>query len=273
MRLWVVISALAFFSACGDDEKPPVLNLPQKPQVFPSAAAVIFEQTAQALSAQDGIALNNGGRDNLVITNIEIINATAPVFQLGNVPTADRTVKSTAALFIPVTFNSPGRGVYLATLVIDSNAENFPHLEVEIIAPGTANPVPNSPDIVLFESNVDVIAELGNVAFVRFYNLGSPTSVLHINGYNLNNNTASAFAFPNGTPTPGAACVSTDLSACPGVGNCTNNVCDPVSLVGGSFIVLSVNYTPPAAGTHTVDVEIESDDPDSPSVSATVTGN
>ena len=118
-------------------------------------------------------------------------------------------MSSRNAIGIPITFTSPGRGVFLASLVFDSNAENIPTYELEVVGPGAAYDYdisPIEPDIEFFEDPVMVeptAAFAQPAAFARFYNLGGRT--LTVTDYELSD--ATNFKFLDGTAEPGARCV------------------------------------------------------------------
>jgi len=283
------MTALAFgLVGCNDDTPAPAIDeLPQLPQILPNAqeGVIGFPLTLQGDSPTLDAVFVNGGMDDLVISNAAISNDSHGVFSM-TMPQS-LTVESRHAIGFPVTFTSPGRGIYIGDLVVTSNAANFPSLTLQLVAPGAGLRIPDVADIEPFETTVQVQAVAGlevPAAMVRLYNLGG--SSLEITGYTLSDTTN--FRFLKGTALPSTACnilgacvpaSPTDKRGCCGVLQCVtespavDGVCSPVIVARGRFVLLGVTWTDTAAaGAHTTDLAIASNDPDQSVLTVSVTG-
>lgn len=275
-------------AGCGDDSSSPVDdNLPQAPQIFPSATSGVlgYALTLQGESETLDAVFVNGGKDNLVISSVTLENLTANVFVMTQPDAAALTVKSKKAIGIPIKFTSPGRGVFLGDLVVKSNAANLPEIRLQLVAPGAGDRVPDVADIELFESSVTIANVAGlNVpaALVRLYNLGGAS--LDLNGYSIAD---ANFAFLSGTAVPGADCTPTGqcvpsegsaAGCCGGLtceveANAQAGLCQSINVPRGRFVTFGVTWAIGAPlGAHEGDILITSNDPDSSVVTVHVTG-
>jgi hypothetical protein len=276
MRLAALLGVVLVFASCGDDDsgggsEPP---LPKKPQILPNPDTGFLMFALTEANDPQGtdfpLVLGNGGQGDLEITSATIQDpgsGGASAFSLD--PLSSTTVKSRQAVSLPVHFNPGARGVYIATLVVESNAENTPTLEVQLIGPAAttlvqANP---KPDIESFEAVAEATLFEGaseGIAFVRYVNLGP--GLLHVVDYAITDDTDNAFSLQSGVAAPSAECAS----ACPVTAIPAG--CNPILLGPGDFVILPVDYTPPATGTHTATFVITSDDEDMCELEVGLTG-
>jgi hypothetical protein len=298
----LLVLLLVVFAVGCDETTDPGCTLPTRPQLAPNSPAGVigFELIRIHESSSLDAVFINGGCEDLQI-NLDSITLTEPGgtshFSLGDVSPASGRVEARGAFGIPITFTSPGRGVYLATLSFTSNAENLPSYELDLVAPSGESPIPDEPDIEPFEEAVAVEASAAfaePAAFVRFYNLGGKT--LQVSNYTLGDDTN--FTLLDGTATPSAPCIygkvcgetdGLDQGCCEGGLTCRclsfdtgsstcldtegDQVCSTVNVTSGQFAILGIQLTDAAAaGTHSTTLEISSNDPDHPVTSVTVTG-
>ena len=125
--------ALVALMGCSDDIQS---DLPQSPQVFPNPAAgfFVFPLTGATKSEVADIVFLNGGQNDLVFSTMTLSGSGA--FSIAAIAEESLTVISRESVAATVTFMSPGRGVFRATLDAASNAENFPDLSFELIGLG-----------------------------------------------------------------------------------------------------------------------------------------
>ncbi|MBI5510545.1 MAG: hypothetical protein HY903_17450 [Deltaproteobacteria bacterium] len=275
-------------AACGSDTPAPAAEqLPQAPQILPNAqeGVIGFALSVQGESQSVDAVFVNGGTDPLVLTSIELVPHQTTAFTLGHVEPASLTVESRHAIGIPISFTCPGRGVYLADLVIKSNAANYPELTLQVVAPGAGLRVPEAADIEPFESTVTLATTAGlavPAGLVRLYNLGGAS--LELQRYSVVDTTNFAFlsgtAVPGAVCAPGAACVPVSGAAQGCCGNLTcvaepapPGNCESILLGPGRFIVFGVTWASGAqSGSHTSAVLIQSNDPDTATLDVTVSG-
>jgi hypothetical protein len=290
--------ALLLGSAVGcGDSKTAECDLPQKPQIVPNAQAGImgFELTRAGQTSRLDAVFVNGGCEPLIVdtAQVHIENATTDnVFSIGTIYPETGTVSTRGALGIPLSFSPEERGVFLATLVVESNAENYPEYRLELVGPGTAINIPDHADLEFFEREV-TIEQTPSVAqpaaIVRFYNLGGRS--MSISQYALSD--TDTFRFLAGTAQPSAAC-NPDAVCSPGDGpekgccagglrcNCTSGdvpcssaQCANVIVTSGRFNLLGVVFTDTAsAGDHTTTLTIsyEGANGETETESATING-
>lgn len=256
--LFVLAALMTTAFGCNGDDPPTTseMLLPENPQASPEPAPGVlsFALTEPGLADTAHVSVSNGGQADLVIS-APTVTPDDGAFTLGEVYPASGTVASKQALSIPVEFKPSARGVHIAELVIESNAENHPSLTYQLVGPGSQSPLPNVPDIVAFETEADVIPTLGT-AFVRFFNVGGAT--LSVSKYAIINNIDDAFRIAVDNRQPSDDCLGDGL--CSGSDNPAS--CSPILVGGGSFVILTVLYEPPGSGTHTATFQVVSDDPD-----------
>ncbi|MFC1611841.1 hypothetical protein ACFL6C_12835 [Myxococcota bacterium] len=284
MARWLVSAILLLAGAglCGCDDPPPGCDLDPKPQISPNAeeGVIGFKLTRRADGSKVDATFVNGGCPKLEVDvgALSIGGRDPGAFSIGEVYPASGEVSARGALGVPITFTSPGRGVHMATLVVQSNAENFPVYELDLVGPGTEWQIPDTADIEFFEPEVEVeeTAFLDiPVAFVRFYNLGDRTA--NITDYRLAD--TDNFMFLGGTAEPGADCTYAAICApgdgpekgccaggidcaCPGGFNeqdeCLESKCEEVYVTRGQFSILGVTFTDQASsGAHQTQFDID----------------
>ena len=250
----VLAVALAGLAACKKDQ-PVVDTLPQEPQLFPNVvgAFIVFPVTEAGASNYFELVIVNGGYDVLLLSNVELSGD--PAFSLDELTAASTTIASRESGTIRVNFAPPDRGVYLGQLSIDSNAANLPNIVYDITGPAGASPLVEGPDVVPFEDPVTA-APLegvnGQIALVRLYNVGLRSAVL--SRYAITDDASSAFAFLDGTATPGATCATS--AGCGAGAACVDDACAAVILGPSHFVFLAVEYTGSAAATATIEVDV-----------------
>jgi hypothetical protein len=127
--------ALAMLAGCGTNGT----DLPQKPQIEPDVTELGFEaplyRVCVGMSQPQTVQLHDGGREDLVISKIEITGTHAGLFSFWpDVPLLPMTVASENAVPVTVFYAPTVRGSHSAKLRITSNAENHPVLEIPMSA-------------------------------------------------------------------------------------------------------------------------------------------
>ncbi|MEK7703593.1 MAG: hypothetical protein AAB426_01430 [Myxococcota bacterium] len=192
------------------------------------------------------------------------------------------SIASRDSLDLRVQFDPAARGAFRAELVVASNAENYPTLRIELVAPATEGAVPCEsstmtcvPDIAAIDDALSVTgsASVTSMVLARLFNVGG--APLRIDGYAISGADASAFAFPAGTATPGVSC--TPEGGCPAGASCLaeqggGNACAPVWLSAGLGLVVPVEYVAIATGSHMADLTITSNDGDTAEVQVGLAG-
>jgi hypothetical protein len=284
-----IATAFLFATACSDDSTPPAVlcdDLPQAPQILPNAqgGVVAFGLVTASEILTTDVVFINGGQDDLVASDMSIEGRDAEQFEIVNVTPESRTAECAGSLAARVRFTAPDSAegaVYIARLVVESNASNFQTLELELVAPCAGERVASEAKLALVESSVDVQAIPGlaaPAAVIRYYNVGGDTLV--VDGYAIDD--AASFRFLTGTEVPGAACESGGVcepgddqaQGCCGTPPlaCTNEVCAATRVVSGDFVLFGVRFTDQASGGETTtQVTISSNDPASPAT-VNVTG-
>ena len=208
--LSMIILVLGFAGCGGDDPLPGEEPLPEQPQLQGTGEiSIFFDPAAVNGSVQTAdYGFYNAGRNDLVFSSLGIVEDGGGVFS-ASVP--GLTAESKQSVGARITFTPPTTGtesaVHYGTLVGDSNAENQPHVVIEIFAVTIPSPREADPDIKFFQSSVPTDPQQ-NWAIVRFANLGGED--FNVTGYELSGNT-TAFSFPSGTftaPTPDVPFIS-----------------------------------------------------------------
>jgi len=217
MKRSALLLSLMALTTLGCDDSVEGCTLPdQNPQLSPNFVAGVmgFELARlQEFNTLDAVFINGGCQAlELDLASVRLEGPDAAEFDLGVVFPEDGRAAARRAVGIPVTFTSPGRGVFLTTLRFDSNAENFPTYELDLIGPGADGRIPEEPDIEFIEDPVEVAPSAAlldpltdeplPVAIVRFYNLGGGT--LRVSDYTLADETN--FTYLTGTAQPSAPC-------------------------------------------------------------------
>lgn len=263
----------AFALACGDDTPTDTAEpLPKAPQIFFSSAFLVFPRTIEGQTSKGQLVFNNGGKDDLVISQIRATGSGATSFTPDK--TGPVTIESREAAAVEVSFKPTGRGMRVAQLEVTSNAENFPTLALELVGPGISAADEQGaavPDLAAFESPVAIKASGDSgIGFVRLYNLGRDSAI--ITGYDIVDDAGSLFAFPTGTVKPGVACgVANPCAEGLFCSSAAGSVC-AVSLPSAQSVVLTVVFTPGAATSATAKVRVTSNDPNEPQLDIALAG-
>lgn len=272
-RTLAVLVPTVFALACGEDSPPDNGEpLPKAPQIFFSSAFLVFPRTLENQTSKGQLVFNNGGKDDLVISQIRVIGAGAAAFTPDNA--GPLTIESRDAAAVEVSFKPTGRGMRIAQLELTSNAENFPSLQLELVGPGISAADEQGaavPDLAPFESPVAIKASGDSgIGFVRLYNLGRDSAI--ITGYDIVDDAGGLFSFPAGTVKPGVACgVSNPCEEGLFCSAAAGSVC-AVSLPSAQSVVLTVVFTPGAATSGTAKVRVSSNDPNEPQLDVALAG-
>ena len=276
------LAVLVGLVGCDGGDSPDALeDLPPGAHILPGALGgvigfpLLIQSEAKMLEA----SFFSVGREALVVESAEIVGDTLDVFSMTT--PASLTVEPRKGISFPITFRSPGRGIYLADLVVKSNAVDYPELRIQLVAPSAGVRVPEEPDIQPFETTVEVQASSAwadiPVALVRIYNLGGMS--LQLAEYALED--PSNFRFLSGTAVPGldcsvsGACVPANVGdgqgCCGGLHCVTEDVtpapitgtCSPIFVSRGSFVGFGVTWTNDAVTgvPYSAGVQIRSNDP------------
>jgi hypothetical protein len=263
---WLALALIA--TGCGDDEAAPAGDdpLPPEPQILPnpSTGFLTFPLIPAGGSSELPMVFGNGGEADLELESFTLSGPGAGSFVLGDA--TDTTVEARHAASLPVTFDPATRGIHQAVLTVISNAENRPTLTVQLVGPAALSMSSNEADIEVLEDAADATffdSQGQQVALVRFMNIGP--AVLNVLGYAISNDTDDAFALPSNVSTfDGCAGYACDGSLPIG--------CQPIEVGAGAFVLLQVEYGPPATGTHTATLTIVSDDPDTCEIDVALSG-
>lgn len=311
-----VFVAMVVAGTAGCPETDPVINedLIEGPQIFSSGndGIVVFRLTPSGSTDTQDVVLVNGGRARMEIRKVRIEDPSAANFAIVSaVPTVPSVIHPREALGVRVSFTSPGRGLHLAQLIVESNADNFPTLSIDLVGPGAANPIPPEPDIERIKHPIEISPDTEDgpgSAKVRYINLGG--GMLVVSGYTLED--TDNFTILPDVPIPGIACTPEDACmptdgapvgccdlACRGtcdggvwdtqacdapcppttIGEpdvaCLDMTCDLVHVASGSYVVVPVTFTPaaPATGPYDVQFRIQSNDPDQPNHNVRIMGD
>jgi hypothetical protein len=233
--------ALGFGSmGCGSSTTPEPDNRPQKPQVLPSEAFVMLPVVEAPGTHTHTVNLTNGGKDDLVFTSIKV--EPAGVLSKGNVYPNSLTALSRGAVSVEVKFAPTQSGVTVAKLIAESNAENFPKLELEIVGPASPKPRPKAPDLRLFETTATAVTVgTEKAAYVRFINVGERSfgvvgyKVTSSNGFTL----AKGVADPSATDCTKEVCATRLVEA---NGTTVKDEIKEIAVGAGAFVVVTVTY-------------------------------
>ena len=298
---WLALS-LALVVACndsddGDTQPADVLPLAAQLMPNPGTGFVVFPGlTRIGATSTTTVAVLNGGQQTLDIAQVTLTGRDIDVITLEPVSTPV-AVASRQTVGITLTFAPDARGVFLADLVVTSNAENLPAATFHVVGAAPADPLPAGADLALFEATpMTVVADvrtagcgsegaLGScppsfvarpVTFVRFYNLGGQS--LTIDRFLLDapplTNGQPSFSYVPGTPVPGVPCVGT-MASCDGGLSCRAGACEALSVRSGGFVVVplvnhGVELESPLSPATPASLTILSDDASSPRLSVTL---
>ncbi|OGQ78933.1 MAG: hypothetical protein A2289_04090 [Deltaproteobacteria bacterium RIFOXYA12_FULL_58_15] len=290
------VSLFALASGCNGDDLECTLNS-DEPLLSTNAweGVLGFDLSVEGASHRIDVVFVNGGCSELKIDvdALRLQGEGAGVFHIGEVDPPSGKVAPRGDFIVPITFTSPGRGVYIAELVVESNAANLPVYTLELVGPGAGQRIPDEPDIEFFTSEVtleDNPFVSVPAGIVRFYNLGGRT--LTVDSFVLNDTTN--FAFLGGSVDPGATCEYGAICGPgdgPGTGCCAGGLkcrceefnangvdceipsCADVTVTTGLFHIRGVQFTAEAAaGSHSTTMDVYSNDPDTDPASVNLTG-
>ena len=143
-----LIALIAVNCGGGGPEIDPEPPLPELPQVFASAPFVVFAVTpapvdpATESPAVMDVVFVNGGQQDLVFTKIEIQGDTGNAFTITGTNPADLTAASRGSVIVTIEFDPTTRGIHLARLIADSNAENLPRVGFLMVGPASDPDLP-----------------------------------------------------------------------------------------------------------------------------------
>ena len=253
--LFILMLCLMSWS-CGDDNgSAGAQPLPVQPQLRLDSAFVIFPLTRSAAGTETevDVVLVNGGQQPLEISDLTIQGRDAAFFSFppDSPNPSPATAISGQAVSVRLQFAPDARGVFLAELLVTSNAENLPSAPIQLVGPGRSNDTAGSaaPYLAVWEDTTEALST--GQAFVRYFNLGDRS--LGVTAYSLSD-PEGAFSILAGTVSPTPE--------------------DPLFVGPGAFAVITVNYNPPASGTHDATFEIpwfDVDDSSQTTQNATVT--
>ncbi len=132
-RLPLLASALALAIVLGCCTNG--TDLPQNPQIEPDVTELNFGAPYFGIcvgAKQPGtVQLRNGGKEDLVISKVEITGTNAGLFSFWpDDPQLPMTVESETAVPVTVIYAPTAKGNHSAKLRITSNAENHPVLDI-----------------------------------------------------------------------------------------------------------------------------------------------
>jgi len=133
LRRLMLVCTVALAASCGSSG-----SLPDKPQIQPDKLALNFGAdfgyaVYVGTQPQDTVKLQNGGKQQLVITSVTVAGTDAALYTA----VADKlTADSEQSVFISVVYTpkdpTPKGGANSAVLTIVSNAENKPSLDIPL---------------------------------------------------------------------------------------------------------------------------------------------
>jgi hypothetical protein len=286
-------------AACDPSPGPFTEDLPKGAYLYTETETVVFPLRVAGETHVRDVVFVNGGLQKVRLRDVRLEQSGAAFEVLSTVPRFPdvREIEPRGALGVRVQFESPGRGVVMATLVVESDAANNQAMEIELVGLGADEPLPAVPDIARFESNVEITERSGfdvPVALARFANLGGET--LELTQYTLDDTVG--FRILPGTPIPSVSCDPAgacdppagaaqgccDLacrgtcngglwdgqacsSPCPGLKlgdpevECLDLTCAPVRAVSGGYVVVPLGFADPnGAGAYGFSLTVHSND-------------
>lgn len=208
---------------------------PLPPEATPAPASVDFGALAVGLSDAEQITVSNTGQETLEISAIGISGASAGSFQTDATP--PYTLQAGENAVFEVTFAPTSGGILAAQLDITSND-------------------PNSPAVVMFSG--EGVAPLPPAALV--------TPDLHNFGQVLISESSAALIVAVENVGEQALEIGSVSVAGANPADFTTTAAPPYSIVPGDFITFEVTFTPTAAGARAADIEIASNDPNTPAI-------
>jgi Fibronectin type III domain/Abnormal spindle-like microcephaly-assoc'd, ASPM-SPD-2-Hydin len=202
--------------------EPPV---PHIPVINVAPLSIDFGSVRGGNTATQKVTVSNQGGVDLVVT--QITNPSGP-FTILSKPATPLTIAAGASVDLTVQFQPPGIGRFAGAFSISSNDPATPVVTVTLVGTGTSTPVPN--------------LEI-NPAVIDFPN-GSSVTTLEIR------NTGDADLLLASVQAPTSPF---GMSGVPAL---------PATLKPGEHVVLTVSFSPTAAGLFTSRITVVSNDPD-----------
>jgi hypothetical protein len=202
------------------------------PQLVVTPVALDFDAVEVGQSSALTLSISNPGTGDLEISAVTLDALAASGFALTGVTSVPATVAMGKTLEIEVTFTPTAEGTVTGTVQLLSNAVNTPEVVVPLQGIGVSLPVPqiSVQPVTLSFGEVPVGSSVALPLTVR--NIGS--APLNIAALALEAEASSGFAL-------------------------TNAPVGAVAVLPGELFNMEVSYTPPAAGTVTGTVRIQSD--------------
>ena len=218
-----------------------------------SDGLVTFGGVTEGTPATQTVTVTNSGSGNLVLGSIGQSNL-GTAFALATDDCSGRTIAPASSCAVDVTFSPPSTGDFSGSLTIPSNDLDEPVVTIQVSGTGVALPVPK---VVVTDSagqNDDLNVPFGSVT----ENQTASQTVTVANGGNAALDILQV-AMANALLPP--FYIVND--------NCSNQTVPATPLANCTF---DVEFRPTVPGTFPESFDIPSNDPDTPSVTVTVSG-
>ncbi|MGB9500335.1 MAG: choice-of-anchor D domain-containing protein, partial [Dissulfuribacterales bacterium] len=221
------------------DERLKIIDLDGtaiEPDMSVSPTSLDFGQnTIGAASPSQNITITNSGTSPMSVGNITVTN---PAYTLDTEQCSNKTLDPEASCVVSVTFTPPSRGTFMGSIKIQSDDPDTPEKTVSVIGRGI------EPDIYAVPTPLNIgmvpVGQTGQESLVVF-NYGN--GELAINAIALENNPLF---------------------------NVTNDACTGQTLGYGETCQITIEFTPVAIGRIETVLNIDSNDPDTPTKSVKV---
>ncbi len=187
----------------GTDDPGPCT--PSGPRISVPSAFFTMPITETGAKSLREITLLNYGCSTLTFS--EIAYAGDPQFKM-DIPET-RTLERNESITVSATFSPTQRGIAIGQLLVLSDAEELPRIEMEFIGPASDSPRPQGPDFLIFEADTKVTAatsstnaDITGFAYARYMNVGN--SAVGISAFELTDDGNGTFAIQKGTAEPSA---------------------------------------------------------------------
>lgn len=212
---------------------------PEIPAISVDQETVNFGDVLAGLSAQRTITISNAGTASLAVNSVNIVGGNGAFEQSNNCA----SVAAGSSCSVNVTYYASGEGSQSATLVIESNDELNPTVEIPLSGNSITEALPN---ISVSQTSInfgEVWVGQSQQQNLTISNTG--TAALTINGVELASGLNAGFMI--------------------GSHNCT-------TVAAGSSCSIPVTFTPNGAGAAQGSVVISSNDPDTQSITVSLSG-
>ncbi len=236
-----LVAVLLLSLSCGKDD----INL-VRPELVPPPRELDYGAVPVLNVKEELIPLRNNGRAVLRVTSATIAESGTPFTVTGfpsEVPTSD--IHS-----VVVTFQPPKEQDYAATLVIETNDETEPRVEVKLTGKGSTRAIMEVEPLML---DFGRVAE-GTAAVKSFSIKSSGSADLILNEIAFVEGTSTGFSFVGSTRTPA---VVKNKNA--------------MGLPGALQLTVKFTATPGAPVMHQGSIRLQGTDPDKPVVSIPLT--